>query len=212
MYVHTYREFFGTQLMICINQVRQIKMLNNNDRVRRHRESFIIIIGILSSLFLSLRLVHFMSSATTTPSQERAESVFAPRRLFGSVREGGGEERGGGDRRGGREANRKAPSVSVTGALLTGNFFRGQVVPSRHATNQAGRAAGSDYKKGRDCADMFIRSHKLRWYAEVRIRPGGKGARNNTESLHFFRRSPVHRVAAARDRGAGEGKEEKRRS
>jgi len=28
-----------------------------------------------------------------------------------------------------REANRKVPSVSVTGALLTGNFFRGQVVP-----------------------------------------------------------------------------------
>lgn len=64
----------------------------------------------------------------------------------------------------GGEANRKAPSVSVTGALLTGNFFRGQVVPGRHATNQASRAAGSDYKKGRDCADMFIRPHK-RTYA-----------------------------------------------
>lgn len=64
--------------------------------------------------------------------------------------------------------------MSVTGALLTGNFFRGQVVSGGHATNQAGRAAGSDYKKGRDCADMFIRSHKLdSRYAEVRggIRP-----------------------------------------
>lgn len=33
--------------------------------------------------------------------------------------------------------NRQVPSVSVTGALLTGNFFREQVVSSRHATNQA---------------------------------------------------------------------------
>lgn len=77
------------------------------------------------------------------------------------MRGGGGGGGGDGGGRGGREANRKAPSVSVTGALLTGNFFWGQVVSSRHATNQAGRAAGSDYKKGRDCADMFIRSHKL---------------------------------------------------
>jgi len=64
--------------------------------------------------------------------------------------------------------------VSVTGALLTGNFFRGQVVPARHATNQAGRAAGSDYKKGRDCADMFIRPHKLGLRERARTRPGQK--------------------------------------
>lgn len=67
--------------------------------------------------------------------------------------------------------------MSVTGALLTGNFFRGQVIPSRHATNQArAGAAGNDYKKGRDCADMFIRSHKLDIYAVVyiHVRPGEK--------------------------------------
>lgn len=85
-----------------------------------------------------------MTVAATLPYKLR--SVESARRLSEPVRRG--------------EANREAPSVSVTGALLTGNFFRGQVVPSRHATNQAGRAAGSDYKKGRDCADMFIRPHK----------------------------------------------------
>jgi len=64
--------------------------------------------------------------------------------------------------------------VSVTGILLTGNFFRGQVVPSRHATNQAGRAVGSDYKKRRDCADMFIWPRNVRTYVEVRDTLGGK--------------------------------------
>jgi len=92
----------------------------------------------------------------------RTLSSLARARRLGRARAGRRER----EREIEREANRKAPSVSVTGALLTGNFFRGQVVPARHATNQAGRAAGSDYKKGRDCG------------ARARARtPGAKGAR-----------------------------------
>jgi len=113
----------------------------------------------------------------------RTLSSLARARRLGRARAGRRER----EREIEREANRKAPSVSVTGALLTGNFFRGQVVPARHATNQAGRAAGSDYKKGRDCADMFIRPHKLglRERARARARAHARGKRcerSNTES------------------------------
>lgn len=179
--------------MICINQVQWIKTANNNDRPtgKLHYNNCYSLVSL--SLFPRLS---FTSCQARLLRRKRAESVFALEGWSALCEKWGW----GGGGRGGREANRKAPSVSVTGALLTGNFFRGQVVPSRHATNQAGQAAGSDYKKGRDCADMFIRSHKLRWYAYtrgVRTRPGGKGARNNTESLHFFPSS----CAVSRPRG-----------
>lgn len=113
-----------------------------------------------------------MTVAATPPYELRSVKLVA-RGLLGPVRGG--------------ETNRKAPSVSVTGALLTGNFFRGQVVPSRHATNQAGRAAGSDYKKKEEIARTCLFGRiNIRAYAEVRGTLGRKGARNNTESLYPF--------------------------
>lgn len=124
-----------------------MKMINNNRSHRRWKNSYY---NNWRSPFCHRAFDSRWSRLFRRMSCDRWNRT---RRLSGSVQEG--------------EANRKAPSVSVTGALLTGNFFRGQVVPSRHATNQAGRAAGSDYKNGRDCADMFIRSHKHMWRCAV---------------------------------------------